>query len=600
MAAGEPEAGAIGKAYVLFAGAFAFVLAVIAIVAELGLADIVVGFIVIALTLVTYVAIGIVSRTLSLPDFFIAGRSVPPELNGLATALALVSVGGFAGLAGAFFAGGIGALAIGLGWSVGMVLLATLVAPYYRKSGAVTVPDFLAVRFGNPLLRAGAVIVLVVSLVPLLVAAIAAGGWILGIALHIGPEPAVATIVVVLLLSSLAGGMRAVTFVAGAQAIVFLAGLIVPATLFSAEEYGFPIAQLSYGAALQSAGPGDASIAAIAGRIMPLASLDWFNLFALAVTFAAAAVALPQVLARSGTTATAGDARRSVGWSLVVIAAIVLTAPAIAAFARAAMLDSITGAGIDGLPQWVFDYGRLGLAKLCGVDATTVEAIKTACASSGSDTGGLEFSADAVALAFGQVTGEPTVMTALAAAAALAAALAGAAAALIAITTSIGHDVYTVLAPRKTSAGRRLIVSRLIMILVAAGAGWLALNRADDAFAYAAAAPAVAASGLFPALILGVWWERTTFWGALAGLVAGFAAAVAYVYLVRSGMPPLRIIGLTDGIAATGAAIIGLPAGFAVAIVVSYLTPAPSLARRAVGDAIRRPGRDPILEDHAA
>lgn len=397
--------------------------------------------------------------------------------------------------------------------------------------------------------------------------------------------------------------MRSVTFVAGAQTIVILFGILVPAALYSAERYGLPLAQLSYGSALEELGGiSDALLTTCAGRLLPLPNSDWFNLFAIAVALAAAVASMPHVLGRSATTAGVGGARRSVGWALLIVFIVVVTAPAIAAFAKLAMLQGVVGADIDDLPAWVFDYGRLGLVKLCGVDAASLDQVKVACAAGAAgDTAGFAIAADGVALAFADIAELPYVASALIAASAIAAALAGAGAALIAITTSLGNDIYARFIDRRASAGRRLIVSRIFLIVVAVGAAWLAMNHGDELLSAAALVPSLAASGLFPAILLGIWWRRMTFWGALAGMIAGFGVAAAYALFVQyGGMTPWRLIGLTEAVAPSAAAILGLPVGFAVAILVSYLTPRPTAARERVLDAIRRPGHDPILEDHAA
>ncbi|MBZ0228641.1 MAG: cation acetate symporter, partial [Bauldia sp.] len=206
---------ALGKAYGLFAGALAFLVVVVAVAAQLGLDEAVIAFLVIAFTLVTYAVIGVVTRTLSLTDFYVAGRGVSEGFNGMATAAAFLSGGGLAAIAGAYFADATAALAVTVGWTVGFVLLAVLIAPYYRKSGAVTLPDFLAVRYGNPLIRPVAVVVLLVATFALLPAAIAVGATIIGVFLHVRPEVALAVVFVTLLFSSLFGGMRSVTFVSG-------------------------------------------------------------------------------------------------------------------------------------------------------------------------------------------------------------------------------------------------------------------------------------------------------------------------------------------------------------------------------------------------
>ncbi len=606
MAGGTERARQIAKVYALLTGAFALFVTVIAMLAQLGLPEPAIGVLVVMITVVAYVVIGVVTRTLSLPEFYLAGRGIPAGFNGMATAAAFLSAA-FFGLAGAFFADRITGLAIVAGLTGGFVLIAVLVAPYYRKSGAVTLPDFLAVRFGNPLVRIAGVIVLIAVSLPLLSAAMAVAAAIAERSLGVPAGAAMIAVSVVLLLSSLLGGMRSITYVAGAQAIVLVLGIVVPAVLLSIQDYGFPVPQITLGyAAAAAAASAGTPIGIMAGEALPVAGLDGFNIFCLALSLVAGVASLPQVVARSGTAPGIGEARRSLGSALVVVALVAATAPAIAAFVKLAILSDVVGVDLADLPAWIFDYGRHGLVHICGAAPVSAAAIGTACGAStvlnGLAPGQIELSADVVMLAFGGIVGLPYVVTALVAAGAIAAACATAGAALVAIATSLGHDVYGRLIGGRASAGRRLIVSRLLLILALLLAAWLALSRRSEMLGYAFAAPSLAAAGFFPAMILGVWWKRTTFWGALAGMIAGFVVTAAYVVAVRAGVvAPLRLFGLTDsGLSPAASAIIGVPLGFVVAVVVSLASPEPSEARREVVEAIRRPSPDPVLEDHAA
>jgi cation/acetate symporter len=431
-------------------------------------------------------------------------------------------------------------------------------------------------------------------------------GRITELTLNIDPDAAIVLMCVILLLSSLLGGMKAVTLVAGAQAIVILFGMVAPSLMFSIQEYGLPIPQLTYGDAItDTARLAGAPLGTMASALLPVSALDGFNLFAITLCVGAGVVSLPHVLARSGTTSSVAQARIAAGWGLVVVAVVAATAPAIAAFAKLAILTEVIGVEVADLPQWVFDYAASGLVEFCGTAATTVAAISTACGATavvnGLGPGDLSIATDAVALGFADITGQPYVLTVLIATAALAAALGAGGAVLIALATSLAHDVYGTLINRRAPHGRRLIVSRLALIVFVAIGAWLATSYSDDMFALAFAAPSLAAAGFFPAIVLGIWWRRTTFSGALSGMAAGFGVTAVYVWMLHIGaMGPLAILGLTEaGISGAASAILGVPLGFVVIVVVSLMTPAPSEARLGVIDAIRRPSPDPILEDHA-
>ncbi|MEP0323380.1 VC_2705 family sodium/solute symporter [Bauldia litoralis] len=594
-----------GKVFGLLAAAFALSVVVIALLGEFGLPDRVTAVLVIMITVVVYAVMGVVARTLSLSDFYVAGRTVSAGFNGMATAAAMLASAGFLGIAGAFYAGETAGLALSVGWAGGLAVLAIAVAPYYRKSGAVTLPDFLAVRFGNPLVRILGIVVLLACSLPLLAAAIVVAGRVAGASLHIDPTTAVAAVCMVLLFSSLFGGMRGVTLAAGAQAIVILIGVVTPALVYSLQLYGLPIPQLTYGDAMaQNALADAASLTLFSTGGLPDGGLDGFNLFALALSIVGGVVCLPHVLARSGTTRGIADARLSAGWALLVVAVVASTAPAFAAFAKSAILAEVVGTELADLPAWLFDYGADGLVRVCGDAITTVAAISTACGASavvnGLAPGDIAIAAEVVTLGFADITGLPYVLTALIAAAVLAAALGTAGAVAMALGASAGHDFYTMLVNRRAPAGRRLFIARLFLILFVAAGGWLAASAPEDALAIAFASPSLAAAGFFPAVILGIWWRRTTFRGAAVGMIAGFGVTAAYVLMLRAGsIAPLPIVGLTDGLSAAAAAIFGVPIGLAVTVIVSLVGAAPSDARIAVVDAIRRPSPDPVLEDHA-
>jgi cation/acetate symporter len=596
----------VGKVYSLLAVAFALFVIVVAMLAQYGLPDPVTAVLVVSVTVAGYAVIGIVARTLSLADFFVAGRAVPAGFNGMATGAAFITAAGFIGIAGAFFASQAAGLAVAVGWLGGFIVLAVAVAPYYRKSGAVTLPDLLAVRFGNPLVRILGVVVLVVVSLPLLAASIAMASHVAAAALHIGPDLATGATCVIVLLCSLLGGMRAVTLVAGAQAIVILFGTVAPSLVFSLQQYGLPIPQLTYGNAIADAAAiATAPVGFLSSSVFPVSSLDGFNLFALALCIAAGVASLPHILARSSTTTGIAETRVSVAWALVVVAVVAATAPAIAAFVRLAIVGEAVGVEGADLPQWLFDYSAIGLIKVCGAHVATVADISAACGASavvnGLAPGDIGIGAEGIALGFADIASVPYVLTALIAAAVLAAALGAAGAVVITLATSIAHDVYGTMIDRRAAGGRRLIVARVALLGFVAIAAWMAVTDPGDTFALAFAAPSLAAAGFFPAVVLGIWWRRTTFWGAALGMIAGFGATAAYVLMLQAGaIAPLHVVGLTKtGISGAAAAIFGLPLGFAVTVIVSLMTPEPSAARLEVVDAIRRPNPDPVLEDHA-
>jgi cation/acetate symporter len=604
MPQSQREAGRrIGKAVGLFAGAFAIFVIGIAVVALLGLPPLAITFLIVLVTLVAYAVLGVGGATLNETDFFAAGRSVPAAFNGLGAAAAFLSVGGFAGLAGAWFDDGRGALALTLGWAAGLVLIAVLIAPYFRKSGAVTLPDFLAVRFGGRAIRAVALLVLVLIGSVALAAALAAAATVANLFLGVRPSLAIVAAIAMVLFAGAFGGMRGLVFVTGAQATVVLIAFLVPVALVAVREYGLPLAQFTYGYALKEAADAGGPFVGIAGRFLPLPRLDGFNLVALAITVAAGTASLPHLVMRSAATYGPAAARRATGWTLVVVVAVLLTAPAYAAFVKLSLYRDLVATDIGSLPDWVFSYGKEHLVRLCGADAISLDAVAAACAASlGANgvlgPGDIAISSDLVVLGFADIADLPYVMTALIAAGALAAALAGATALAVAIANAIGHDLYGRLIAPKAPAGRRLILTRLVLALVVCLAGWLAAKPPGGLFGLAALAPTIAASAFFPALVLGIWWRRANAAGVLAGMIAGLTITAYYAVVTAvSGAPPAGFPSLGGGVSPMAAATYGLPIGFLVIVGVSLASAAPDDARDDVVDAIRSPGREPVASN---
>lgn len=598
-------AGAFARIAILFAIAFVLMVAVLALLGRFGLSDAALGTILSGATLVTFIVVGINARTMHTLAFYLAGRALPPVINGMASAAAFISGAVFLGLAGAFFTDERTALALTLGSSFGFLMLAVLFAPYFRKSGAYGVADFLAIRYGGGAVRLVAVAIVALSLIAALAAAIATASLIGTALFGISPTTAVTTVAVLVLSSTLLGGMQAVTITGIIQYIVLALAFLLPAALISAQDFSLPIPALTFGhaleqtAALTSAG-GQGLAMPLAGRFLPFAPATGFGFFAAIVSLAAGVSALPHLLMRSATVCDIESTRGSVGWSLVFVLVVALTAPAYAAFAELAILKDVIGAAADGLPAWMFTFGRLGLVKVCGVDAVSVAAVKEACRAGGrllaSD---VAVGADAIVLAWPEIVGLPHVTSVLVAVGALAAVLAAAGAIAFAIGSALGHDLYARLIGVRASAGRHLAVTRLLLIAVVVVGAWLAANRADDAFALALAAISLSAGGLFPALFAAVWWRRANASGAVAGMAAGFAATAAIVVAYR--YPGLLPLGPFEpyrlGLSELSAAIVGLPVGFVAIVAVSLVTPRPSEERQSVLDAIRRPGGQPFVQE---
>jgi cation/acetate symporter len=553
---GDPSQG-FGRGFGVLAMSFVLFIVIVSMLAEVGLTEYTAAILFALATLVTFVAIGFFARTMHLPDFLISSREVPPAFNGMATAAAFLASAGFLGLTAAFFEGNGTVLAVIAGWALGFLALSILIAPYFRKAAAVTVADFLAVRFDNSAVRFAAVVVTLASCFGFLVAEMNAAGLVAASFLGISSGSGIIIAVVVTVAASLFGGMRAVTLTAIAQYIVIAIAFLTPVALVSFYDYDIPVPQLTYGYALEEiAALGGSPLTVTSSRLLPLPVLDGFNTVVLILSLAAGVASMPHILMRSGTSTGIAAARRSAGWALFFILVVVATAPAYAAFAHLALLG-------------------------------------------GRSVG--PFEADAVVLALPTIAELSPAMSALVAAGALAAILATATALLFAIATTIGHDLFAGILDRHGPPGRRLIVTRVVLIAVAGLAAWYAMSATDDIFVLATTSLSLAASGLFPALVLGIWWKRATAWGAFAGVVLGFSAAAAYVFMVLyGGMAPWQPLGTAGtGLPAMAAAFFGIPVGILTIVFVSQITAEPAARQVKLVEAIRQPAPSPIFDDRS-
>ncbi len=581
----------------LFTLAFAGALGVLALLGNYGLPDTVLGTTLGVGVIIAFVVAGISERTMQPAEFHTAGGGLSATANGIATAAAFLSAGAIFTLAAAVLSDYRAGIAITLGWSLGFLLLAVLIAPYLRKSGTFGVADFLAFRFANRGVRLVAAVIVVITLLPALAAAVATGTLVVTRLFALSSHSAAVLVVLLILSGTVLGGMRSVTLTALAQYIVLAIAFVVPAAIVSTIAYSLPIPQIAAGLAYSDAAALAASgdlAAPLASRFLPLVPDGGFQLLAMTVALAAGVAALPHLLMRSATVDDAPATRRSIGWALVFALIVALTVPAYATFAKLALLRDTVGSAIGDLPDWLFALGRHGLVRLCGADATSATAATQACTALHGTAGAvaapdLAVSGDIVMLAWGDIVSLPYVVTALIFVGILAAALAAANAMALAIAEALGHDLYGRLIDPKASAGRRLIFTRLALAATVLVAAWLGAARSGDVFPLAAATLSLVAGGLFPTLFLAVWWRRANGAGAIAGMLAGFAVTLAIVIGGRyPGLLPADARG--SGLSPLLAALVGLPVGFLLAITVSLATRAPSPSQDALVDALRRPG----------
>ncbi len=607
----------LGRIYGVYTGGFAAFVLLLALLEQIGVPDRVIGYLFVIFTILVYAGIGILSRTMQVSEYYVAGRRVPAFYNGMATAADWMSAASFIGMAGTLYLLGYDGLAFVLGWTGGYVLVAVLIAPYLRKFGAYTVPDFLGSRYGGNLARTIGILVLFSCSFTYIVAQVTGTGFITSRFLDIPFEAAVFVGLVGILVCSMMGGMRAVTWTQVAQYIVLIVAYLLPVVILSTQITGIPVPQIAYGEILQRITELEQTrdyLAGAAAHLEPFNNYSPLNFFLLTACLMIGTASLPHVLMRFFTTPSVKDARRSVGWALLFIFVLYFTAPAYAAFAKLEIYQNVLGSDISTLsavarlPDWLFIYGHLGLVEVCGIQPAMAETLYRACleAQEAAAAQGLlppdlvgvltrtDFSIDqdVVVIAMPEIAGLPYVVAGLVAAGGLAAALSTADGLLLAIANALSHDIYYRMIDPKASTQRRLVVARMLLIIVAVFAALVAGTRPEHILAMVAWAFSLAAAGLFPALVMGVWWKRTTQQGAVAGMVAGFGITLAYLVGTEFlGMPQWL------GVENIAAGAFGIPLGFLVTFVVSLLTPAPSRDMQEFIDALRVPRGQALMPD---
>ncbi len=593
------------KIYGLYTGGFLVFIAIMAVLERFGMDAQTIGICFVAFTIVIYAAIGWISRTTQVDAYYLAGRQVPPVFNGMATAADWMSGAAFVALAGGIYFGGHSYLGFVVGWTGGYVLVNSLMAPYLRKFGCYTVPDFIGTRYGGNTARFCAVVILAVASFTYVVAQITATGTIASRAIGIPFEIAVFVGLAGILVCSMLGGMRAVTWTQVAQYIVLIIAYVAPVVWMSNVQ-GFGILpHFSYGDAVTRiaeleplVGVGTAATESFAGlkTLINLhnapgedASMESWKFLTLALCMMAGTASLPHILMRYFTTPSVRDARQSVAWSLLFIFLLYFTAPALATLTKLQLLDpelstAVIGKSVEEVLalDWIQRWSEIGMLMVSDANADGIVQIN-------------EFfmKQDIVVLATPEIAGLPYVISGLVAAGGLAAALSTADGLLLAIANAISHDLYYKIVDPKADTKRRLIAARILLILIGVAGAFVAALQLNDILGSVAWAFCFACSGLFFPLVLGVWWKRANREGAIAGMVFGFVSGSVYLYAIQNGMEPwYGLDGLRFG-------MIGMPVSLIAMVVVSYLTPAPDAETQAMVDEVRKPsGRTILAANH--
>jgi cation/acetate symporter len=533
----------LGKVYLFYTVGFAAFVALLAVLEQAGVPDRFIGYGFIFFTIAIYAGIGIISRTANVSEYYVAGRKVPAFYNGMATGSDWMSAASFIGMAGILFNEGYDGLAYILGWTGGFVLVSVLIGPYLRKFGCYTVPDFFSARYGGNLARFVAIVILLATSFTYVTAQLVGTGLIAQRFLGMPFQYAVWVGLAGIIVCSLLGGMRAVTWTQVAQYIVLIIAYLLPVVILSGQKFGIPVPQFTYGQVLaeitareqQMIQAGLTTAETLRPYATPGAVRDPLNFFGLILCLMVGTAALPHVLMRYFTTPSVRDARKSVAWSLLFIFILYFTAPAYAAFAKLEVFENVIGQNIASLPEWIYVWGKANLVFVCGVPAVDPAAVAAACGKIAGHDGILKLAEfrmvnDAIVIATPEIAGLPYVVSGLVAAGGLAAALSTADGLLLAIANALSHDIYYKMIDRNAPVERRMLVSRILLIIVAILAALYAQTNPADIGTLVAWAFSMAAAGFFPALVLGIWWKRINATGAIAGMVVGFAITIYYMF----------------------------------------------------------------------
>ncbi len=677
----------LDKVYGWYTGGFVAFVLVLAVLEQFGLSRRWIGIVFLLATILLYAGIGIMSRTTDAVEYYVAGRRVPAVYNGMATGADWMSAASFISLAGTLYLTGYNGLAFIMGCTGGYCLVALLLAPYLRKFGQFTIPDFLGARYGGNLPRLLGILAAVLCSFTYVVAQIYGVGLITsrltGVAFELGIFLGLGGI----LLCSFLGGMRAVTWTQVTQYIILIAAYLIPVMWLSVKQTGVPIPQIVYGvqlekvsameqrlindpaeiqvreifrkrsielaeklrdpraalaveraeaakksADLKSAHAPDADIVAAEKALfgipkdeaaarrawtaaraqadvkarplngMPLHTeqfagdpkgdafaQDEFdtsrrNFMALVVCLMLGTAALPHILIRYYTTPSVKEARESVAWSLLLIFLLYFTAPALAVLVKFEVFHVLVGTPFDQLPPWMMAWSKVDPTLLSVTDINRDNILQL---------NELSIGGDIIVLAMPEIGGMPYVISALVAAGGLAAALSTADGLLLTIASGLSHDLYYKMIDPNASTARRVTISKVLLLIVALCAAYLAAQRPADILFLVSAAFSFAAAAFFPALTLGIFWKRATGLGASLGMAAGLGITFYYMMTTQPWLREIfRVtspVELWWGIQPISAGVFGVALGFLVIVLVSLVTPAPSRAVQNFVEDLRYP-----------
>ena len=532
-------------------------------------------WVLVGITFSLYIGIAIWSRAGSTKEFYVAGGGVSPLANGLATAADWMSAASFISMAGIISFNGYDGSVYLMGWTGGYVLLALLLAPYLRKFGKFTVPDFIGDRYYSNVARTVAVFCALIVSFTYVAGQMRGVGLVFSRFLEVNINTGVIIGMIIVLFYAVLGGMKGITYTQVAQYCVLIFAFMVPAIFISIQMTGNPIPQIGFGG--QDAN-GVYLLDKLDGLHRDLGFAEYtsgskskLDVFFITAALMVGTAGLPHVIVRFFTVKKVSDARKSAGWALLFIMILYTTAPAIAVFSRTNMIETVNNKEYKNMPSWFTTWEETGL--LSFNDINNDGKIQYLADSSKNE---LIVDKDIMVLANPEIAGLPNWVIALVAAGGLAAALSTAAGLLLVISASVSHDLIKKMIKPDISEKGELVAARLSAVVAVCVAGYFGINPPDFVAATVALAFGLAAASFFPAIILGIFTKKMNKEGAISGMIVGVLAML--IYMLKFKFNWFGGGSKEDwwlGISPEGFGTVAMIINFIVSIVISKFTPDP-------------------------
>lgn len=569
----------------------------------------------VGLSFALYFGIAIWARAGSTKEFYVAGGGVHPVVNGMATAADWMSAASFISMAGLLAMGGYGNSAYLMGWTGGFVLMAMLLAPYLRKFGKFTVPDFIGDRFYSKQARLIAVICLIIISTTYIIGQMTGAGVAFSRFLEVSNTTGLLIAAVVVLFYAVLGGMKGVTYTQVAQFVVMIIAYTIPAVFISLQMTNNPIPMLGM---FGNTASGEPLFVKLDGLITDLGFAAYtadepnkLNMFLFTLSLMIGTAGLPHVIIRFFTVPKVSDARFSAGWTLIFIAMLYLTAPAVGSMARVNLTETIYPQGTSApallhaeRPQWMTNWETTGLLKFEDKNGDgriqyyndKNEAFAATASERGWAGNELNVNNDIMVLANPEIANLPGWVIGLIAAGAIAAALSTAAGLLLAISSAVSHDLVKKIIKPDISEKSELRLARISMAVSIVVATYLGINPPGFAAQVVALAFGVAAASLFPVLMMGIFSKRINDKGAIAGMLVGLISTCVYIFLYKGWFFIPGTNSMTDsaeywmfGISPLSCGAIGALLNFVTAFVVSSMTSPPPQEIQELVESVRYP-----------